>query len=214
VKQLAVIIGAVALLATASFAHAESYAGFKGGVNQASFTGKDADQFPYSRTGFTGGAFLGFDSGKRLGFRADLLYTMKGATTGAEPASALADTFVTSLIKIDYFELGTLLVARFDLPKNFALRAFIGPVIGLWVNAEADNGPEDVDLGDVVEHWEFSGTIGAEFDMTAGPYVFLLEARYSQGSRLFKDVGLDGEPLDFKVSNSGIGVLAGMMVPF
>lgn len=213
-KQFAVIIGAVALLATASFVHAESYAGFKGGVNHASFTGEDASEFPGTREGFTGGAFLGFDSGKRLGFRADLLYTMKGAMSNAGPVSAPTDTFVTAIIKIDYIELGTLFVTRFDLPKNFAMRAFIGPVIGLWVNAEADNGPQDVDLGDIVEHWEFSGTIGAELDMTAGSYVFLLEARYTQGSRLFKDVGLDGEPLDFKVSNSGIGVMAGVMVPF
>lgn len=213
-KRFAIIIGAGALLATASLARADSYAGFKGGVNLASFTGEDADAFPYRRTGFTGGAFLGFDSGQRLGFRADLMYTMKGATTGAEPAAADADTFVTSLVKIDYFELGTLLVTRFDLPSQFSMRVTLGPVIGLWVNAEGDNGPQDVDFGDIVEHWEFSGTIGAEVDMTAGPYVFLLEARFTQGSRLFKDVGLDGGPLDFKVSNRGIGVTAGMYVPF
>ena len=213
-KRFAVVMGAAALLTTASLAHAASYAGFKGGVNHASFTGDDASEFPGSREGFTGGGFLGFDSGKRLGFRADLLYTMKGATSNAGPVSAPTDTFVTAIIKIDYVELATLFVTRFDLPKNFSARAFLGPSIGIWVNAEADNGPQDIDLGDVVEHWEFSGVIGADLEMTAGPYVFLLEAKYSQGSRVFKDVGLNGEPLDFKVSNSGIGVILGMYVPF
>jgi hypothetical protein len=213
-KRFAVVVGAAALLATASLAHAAGYAGFKGGVNLASFTGADASEFPYSRTGFTGGGFLGFDSGKRLGFRADLLYTMKGATSGAEPASADADSFVASIIKVDYVELATLFVTRFDLPKQFSSRVFLGPSLGIWVNAEGDNGPVDYDYGDIVNHWEFSGVIGADLEMTAGPYVFLLEAKYSQGSRVFKDVGLNGEPLDFKVSNSGIAVTVGMYVPY
>jgi len=213
VKRIAFIIVGFAVLSAASFAHA-GYAGFKGGVNYAGFTGEDADEFPYHRTGFTGGGFLAWDGGNHLGFRTDLLYTMKGATTGAVPASAEADTFVTSLIKIDYLELGTLLTARFDVSKRFTVRGFVGPVLGLWVNAEADNGPLDVDIGDIVEHWEFSATIGGEIDMKAGPYVLLMEARYTQGSRVFESIGLNGEPLDFNVSNQGIGLMVGMMVPF
>ncbi len=94
------------------------------------------------------------------------------------------------------------------------MRAFAGPVLGLWINAEADNGPLDVDIGDTLNNWEISGTIGAELDAKAGPYVLLLDARYTQGSRVFGDVGVTGEPLNFTVSNSGITVTAGLMVPF
>jgi len=102
------------------------------------------------------------------------------------------------------------------------MRGFIGPMVGLWVNAEAtffyddgiQEGEADIDLGEIVEHWEFSGVIGAELDVAAGPYVVLFDVRYTQGSRVFEDRGLDLQPLDFKVSNSGIGIMAGLMVPF
>lgn len=209
------------LVVAASLAHAGGYAGFKGGVNLASFVGPSVDStaafggldptgevvieeqtFPGSRTGFTGGGFIGFDSGKHLGFRADLLYTMKGATNGE----------VT--IKLDYIELGTVLVWRTTLTERFTLRAFAGPMVGVFVNAEGDSGPVDIDFGDIVHHWEFSGTGGVELDVNTGPYIVLLEARYTLGSRVFDETNLDGDPLDYTVSNSGIGVMAGMMVPF
>jgi hypothetical protein len=47
-----------------------------------------------------------------------------------------------------------------------------------------------------------------------GPYVVLLESRYTQGSRVFESVGLNGEPLNLNLSNSGISIMAGLMVPF
>lgn len=210
-KRFVPIAATLVMLFAYSAANAEGYAGFRLGANLASFTGDDADQVPDTRMGFTGGGFIGFDSGKHLGFRTDLLYTMKG---GVE------DEY--SEIKLDYFELAPLLVVRFPLTGRFTMRGFIGPMVGLWVNAEAtflyddgiQEGEADIDLGEIVEHWEFSGVIGAELDMAAGPYVVLFEARYTQGSRVFEDRGLDLQPLDFKVSNSGIGIMAGLMVPF
>jgi Outer membrane protein beta-barrel domain len=194
--SLALLVGAM------STVHAEGYAGFRAGGTMASFAGPDADLFPGSRNGFTGGAFLGFDSGQRLGFRADVLYTMKGAINGDQS------------FKLDYIELGTMLVARFRLSERFGLRAFAGPMVGVFVNAEFDSGAVDVDLGDIVSHWEISGTIGAELDVKAGPYFVLFEARYTQGSRIFEDKNLAGEPLDFNVSNSGLAGMAGLMIPF
>ncbi len=231
-KRLASI--AVCLLClfalAAPAAHAEGYAGFRIGGVRSVFTGADADQMPWSREGFTGGGFIGFDAGKRLGFRTDLLYTMKG---GQGPDATVEKEYLeqggappldisVSMIKVDYIEMAPLLVARFSLTERFAIRGFLGPVIGLWINAEVEDtfqedGSEytfDLDLGEIVEHWEFSGTIGVELNMTAGPYVVLLESRYTQGSRVFEDVGLLGEPLDFNVSNSGLSVMAGLMVPF
>jgi hypothetical protein len=203
---------AALLVLAAPFAHAEGYAGFRAGGNLASFTGGDADDYPDSRTGFTGGVFLGFDSGQHLGFRTDLLYTQKGGASGE-----------STIIKLDYIEMAPLLVGRFELSKGYGLRVYAGPVIGLWVNAEAtfpyddgqgNEGQADIDLGEIIEHWEFSGTIGAEFNAQLGPYIALIDARYTQGSRVFEDVGLIGEPIDINVSNSGIGIMAGLMVPF
>lgn len=209
-----IILGAVAVvLAVAPLAFAEGYAGFRLGANMASMTGDDADQIPDSRLGFAGGAFLGFDSGKRLGFRGDVLYTMKGGKTSTDET-----------LKLDYLETAMLLTVRQTLTERFTLRAFIGPVFGLFVNAEGTGFlPDttgdptfevDTDLGDIVKHFEVSGTIGLELDVRTGPYITLLEARYTQGSRVFEDIGLDGQPLDLKVSNSGIGLLAGLMIPF
>ncbi|HXV14372.1 MAG TPA: outer membrane beta-barrel protein [Candidatus Krumholzibacteria bacterium] len=225
---IAILFACVVLAAPP--AHAEGYAGFRVGGHRAVFTGGDAEQLPWSRVGFTGGVFIGFDSGQHLGFRTDLLYTQKGGqgpepTVEAEYLELLqggALDYSNSLIKIDYIEMAPLLVARFPLTGRFSIRGFVGPVLGLWINAEAaetlDQGGQeyhfDVDLGDIVEHWEFGATIGVELNAAVGPYVVLLESRYGQGSRVFEDVGLLGEPLDFNASNSGLSVMAGLMVPF
>jgi hypothetical protein len=190
------------LCATTSLVHAQGYAGFRAGGTAAQFTGTDADQFDGTRNGFIGGGFIGFDKGKRMGFRADMLYQMKGAISGE------------SSIKLDYLEIGTMLVGRFSLTDRFQLRAFLGPLFGVFVNAEGDSGPVDIDFGDIVEHFELSGVIGAELDVRTGPYFALFEVRYTQGSRVFEDKGLDGEPLDFTVSNSSLSAMAGLMVPF
>lgn len=208
-------IASVALglsLAAATFAHAEGYAGFRGGLNMASFSGDGtfspkqatipAQEYPDTRNGFTGGMFFGFDGAGRFGFRTDLLYTMKGGKNGEES------------IKLDYFEMAPLLVIRQKMSEKFGLRVFLGPVFGLFVNAEADNGPVDIDLGDIVEHFEASGTLGAELNMKAGPYILLLDARYTQGTRVFKGEDLDGVTQDFDVSNTGLAIMAGVMVPF
>jgi hypothetical protein len=193
------------VLASTSGVRAESYAGFRLGANNASLTGSSVDSLNLSdpRLGFSGGAFIGTDYGKGLGFRIDLMYTQKGAT-GSDSTG----------INLDYLELGTLFVYRFKLTETFTLRAFAGPVAGLWINAEADFGPYDQDLGEVIEHWEFSGTIGAEFDMKAGPYVLLLEARYTQGTQVFDGKGLEDQPVDLDAANTGISVMTGVAVPF
>jgi hypothetical protein len=205
---------AAIVLASSSDVRAEAYAGFRGGVNYARFTTNDVDYAEITnvdsipgvatgrRLGFTGGGFIGVDYGKGLGFRIDLMYTQKGGTED------------TTSVDLDYLELGTLFVYRYKLSERYTLRAFAGPVIGLWVNAELDLGPYDKDLGEVIEHWEFSGTIGAEFDMTAGPYVLLLEARYTKGTPVFKSVGLEGQPIYIDAANGGISVMTGVAVPF
>lgn len=201
-----IAVGAAGVLfALAPNVRAESYAGFRGGVNNAKFTGPDVSEtsYPDPRLGFTGGAFVGKDFGKTLGFREELLYTMKGGS-GTDSTS----------IDLDYLEWVSLLVSRFALSPNYSIRAYVGPVIGLWLSAEANTGPYDVDIGEIVKHWELSATIGAEFNAKAGPYILLLDVRYTQGGRIFEDVGLNGEPLDIKVSNSGISVMTGVSVPF
>lgn len=216
---------AVLFALAAPSAYAEGYGGFRAGAIRAVFVGDDSEAAPWSRTGFTGGAFLGFDTGGHLGFRTDFLYTMKGGSGYGliVPIDFLEFQPVsTSTIKVDYLEFAPLLVARFSLPGRFSIRGFVGPVIGLWINAEQASTLEvggqeyqiDVDLGEVVEHWEVSGTIGAELNASVGPYVVLLESRYTQGSRVFESVGLNGEPLNLNLSNSGISIMAGLMVPF
>jgi hypothetical protein len=200
------------VLASSPSMGAESYAGFRAGVNSASFSPTDVSfalpsgaevTAPDPRLGFTGGGFIGADYGKGLGYRFDLLYAQKGGTSSDSTS-----------INVDYIEVATLFVYRLKLSERFALRAFAGPVVGLWVSAETDLGPTDEDIGEIVEHWELSGTIGAEFNAKTGPYILLLEARYMQGTQVFESVGLDGEPLDIQAANGGISVMAGVAVPF
>ncbi len=213
-KQLVGILCALAIVASVSAVHAEGYAGFRAGGIRAVFTGDDADQAPWSRIGFTGGGFIGFDSGN-FGFRTDVLYTMKGGQSNF-------GTF-----KLDYLELAPLFVAKYEISDKMAVRGFVGPVFSVWINAEFQQyyddglpdsvgaeGEIDADIGEVVKHFELSGTIGIELNYKVGPYVALLESRYTQGSSVFDDFGPENQPLNFKVSNSGISVMAGLMVPF
>lgn len=188
----------------ASVAHADGYGGFRAGVNHAYLSG-DTEELGLtgSREVFTGGIFLGFDTDGMLGFRTDLLYTMKGAK----------DDFGAEL-KVDYMEVAPLLVARFPLSSGLAVRAFAGPVMGAFVSAEYDSGAVDIDLGDIIEHLEISGTLGAELNYQAGPYVLLLDARYTVGSRILEGENLAGDPIEANVSNVGIAVMLGLMVPF
>jgi hypothetical protein len=229
VKRFVATIAAVSLLCLALVpaVQAESSAGFRLGAIRSVFVGDESDQLPWSRVGFTGGASIGFDSGKHVGFRTDLLYTQKG---GGGPGMPIQVGYIDpasvswTYIHVDYLELVPLLVGRFPLSGRFSIRAFVGPSIGLWINAEeqmtsVDPATDteyvyDLDIGDCVEHWDFSATAGAELNMQAGPYVLLLEARYAQGSRVFESVGLENRPLDLNLSNSGVRVMAGVMVPF
>ena len=205
------------------------YAGFRGGVVNASFADDVGEHYPWARTGFSGGGFIGKDVSKNLGFRIDAMYTQKGAY-GPAPfverdyleSLVHANAFGNTLIKLDYIEVSPLLVGRYSLGGRYALRAFLGPTLGFWVSAEAEDvilagGQEyrfDVDLGEIVEHFEFGGTIGVEFNAQLGPYVALLEARYSRGGRVFEEHTLMGADLELDVSNQTVGVLAGLMIPF
>lgn len=231
---------ALALSALVNAAHAQGYAGFRGGVVNASFSDDDYDIYPWARTGFTGGAFIGKDFGKTFGFRIDAMYTQKGAY-GPEPfveldyleqITAPATEFGNTQIKLDYLEFSPLFVARFPVTKKLAVRGFIGPTVGFWVSAEAEDvvlagGQEyrfDIDLGEIVEHWEIGGTIGVELNVPVGPYSFLVDARYAMGGRVFEGktlLGADlevpvpgGDSVTFDVSNKTVAVLAGLMIPF
>lgn len=238
IRLIALLI--LALSAFVSAANAEGgYAGLRGGVVNAKFADDDYDKYPWARTGFTAGAFIGKDFGKTFGFRVDVMYSQKGAY-GPQPFVELdylefltgpATNFGITQIKLDYLEVAPLFVARFPVGR-FALRGFVGPSVGLWISAEAEDviladGQEyrfDVDLGEIVEHWELGGILGVEFNAPVGPYTFLLEGRYARGGRVFEgktlmgaDLNVDvpgGEPVRFDVSNSTMSVLAGLMIPF
>ncbi|HEX6791449.1 MAG TPA: outer membrane beta-barrel protein [Candidatus Krumholzibacteria bacterium] len=229
---ITVAVAILVALALAPRANAEAYAGFRGGMNISSFSGEGqfapfgpprpgappppfpasafpATEYADSRTGFTGAVFIGFDKG-RYGFRTEMMYTQKGAASGE------------ASVKLDYVEMAPLFVFKQPLSSGFALRAFAGPVVGLFVNAEVDNGPIDVDIGDIVEHLELSGTIGAELDVKAGPYWVIFDARYTAGTSVFEGENLEGDdliygtvnPTEFDASNTGISISAGLMIPF
>jgi hypothetical protein len=229
ISSIALLVLALSAFATAARAEG-SYAGFRGGVVNASFADDEFDHYPWARTGFTGGGFIGKDVSKMFGFRIDAMYTQKGAY-GPEPFVELdyleshTDPGVNwgiTQIKLDYLEVSPLLVARFALGGRYSIRGFLGPTLGFWVSAEAEDviladGKEyrlDVDLGEIVEHFEFGGTIGVEFNAQVGPYIGLLEARYGRGGRVFEGQTLLDADLNLDVSNKTMAVLAGLMIPF
>ncbi len=149
-----------------------------------------------SRSKMTFGGTLRIEVGRLFTIQPELNYVPKGADVLAAVTDSLNNQIgeVKGSYKLNYLEFPVLAKFRFPSPGGFAPNIYIAPAaaINLVRKFEADEGaaglPEgsmDADLEDVVEAFDFGGSVGGGFDMPTGAGVLTLDARYNMG---FKEI--------------------------
>jgi len=177
-----------------------SYAGVKGGVNQADVIGDDAENFDRNN-GFIGGAFYGIDFDD-FGVRLDGLFVQKGA----KGRIVLPNETVASdaTLTLDYLEFPVLFMVGFPTGDSWAVNLFAGPTFGFNLTAKgevAGQGKTDLD----VETFELGATFGGGFEYMLESMSFIGDFRYALGATNISD--------DFDGKNSGVGIMVGVKFP-
>ncbi|QQX76083.1 MULTISPECIES: porin family protein [Aequorivita] len=151
-----------------SHAQGEFRIGFKAGVNVASIGGDDTFGIGSfgSRTGFHVGALVEIPINEKFSVQPELLYSAKGSNY--DFSSGDTD------IKLDYIDVPIL--AKYHIIQG--LSAELGPVIGVLVKADADNGDETEDIKEFYKSTDIGIGIGASYRLPMGVFFSL---RYNKG---------------------------------
>ncbi len=144
--------------------------------------------------GWSVGGFVMYSSINHFGISADLLYSQKGARVKditfivLDPNDpVLGSNKYSYTERINYFEIPVLARYFLTLSGNFRPNFFIGPSVGLRLNAKSKNfEPEtisgDRDITDQIRPADlgFAGGFALNFEVAPGKRV-LLDARYTYG---------------------------------
>lgn len=163
-----------------SFAQQRFSAGPRIGLNMSNYWGT-ADNMSF-KPGLTAGAFLMYSSLNHFGISADVLYSQRG--------TKFNDGRYKFTQHVNYLEIPV--VARYflTLSGNFRPNVFIGPSLGIKLNAkrtdgEVLNGPAtavNIDNTGDFHSLDLGATGGFQLNWGAGPRQrFLLDARYTLG---------------------------------
>lgn len=179
----------------------KSYAGVKGGVNQADVIGDDAENFDRSN-GFIGGLFYGIDFTDDFGARLDGLYVQKGA----QGRIVLPNETVASdaTLTLDYLEFPVLFLVGFPTGDSWAVNLFAGPTFGFNITAKGNvegEGTTDLD----VNTFELGATFGGGVEYLLESMSFIGDFRYALGGT---DISAS-----FDGKNSGVGIMVGVKFP-
>ena len=179
----------------------KSYAGAKGGVNQADVIGDDAENFDRNN-GFIGGAFYGIDFTDDFGVRVDGLFVQKGAQGRVVlPEDSVA---TDATLTLDYLEFPVLFMVGFPTGDSWAVNLFAGPTFGFNLTAKGEvegQGTTDLD----VHAFEFGATFGGGVEYILESMSFIGDFRYALGATSISD-SFDGK-------NSGVGIMVGVKFP-
>ena len=204
-KKLIAVLFVLSMVGAASNAGASGwFVGALGGVNLADLT--DVDETS-TKTGFSGGAFVGADINETVSGRVEILYTQKGAQRDQNPEFGGEDTTA----KLDYVEFPILLVLDLNNSPTSEFSVIGGPSFGYNISAEEETEDGDVaDYEDTVEKFEASLVLGAEFEHIGQSLSWFLDTRITIGLTGILDnaaSALDG------VKNIGFGILLGVKFP-
>jgi hypothetical protein len=175
------------------------------GLNRATFRGEDVDGIE-SRTAFLIGAGVHVQLSRIVGFRPELLYSMKGAVSTSALSTDEAE------MRMNYVELPLLL--HIALPVAGGIRPFVmgGPSVGYRVGCDMKTtsaGESDTitcaEIAEILGEPELKKTDvgvhaagGVAFDM--GAREFTLGVRYNRGlSKVFADSQQKHRVLSFVV---------------
>ena len=190
-----------------------------------------------SRLGFIGGAYLKVNFNDYFGVQAEVQYVQQG---GEGPVSGtaimerpnqnpeLAEFDGTLLLNLDYVEMPVLAVFSYKADEQGRLRlhAFIGPTFAYCASAEVqlkgeakfdepDTSHEIVavdetrDADTIIEDIQIGGVLGFSLSYALGKVDLLLDARWGRGLTT-----IDNTTTGHDSYNSGIGIQAGVAIPF
>lgn len=204
-KQLLTVVCAVVLVVLSAQAQAGTITGgLKAGANFGDFAGDDKPENLTTRNAFQGGGFVQFPISQRLGVRGEILYAQKGAE--GDIVVEDGDTH-TALYKLDYVDVPVLFIANFPAgDSKFGFNVFAGPSFNFNISAKAaieEHGTEDLDN---VEGFELGAVVGAGATYALSKFSLLADVRYAMGITSWSDDVGD-------TTNSGIGVMGGVMFP-
>jgi len=196
-KKLFMLTAIAVLSMNLSFAQESSsdsggiHFGAKGGVNFASLSGDDLDDFD-GRTGYHFGAVLRIDFSEKFSIQPELLYSAQG--------NVFKDDGDKATVHLDYINVPVLV--GYQVIDGLILQA--GPQIGFNIVAKItdDNGDDEIDFKDETSAIDFGIGFGAQYKLEFGLF---FQARYVLGISNMLDV----EGSDVKRKNNVISLSAG-----
>lgn len=183
------IIAVIAVFSFTSVNAQDVKFGVKAGVNFASITGDDTENFDM-RTSYHVGAVVEIGISERFSFQPELLYSAQG-TKAKEGEVEIA-------FKLDYLNLP--LIVKYYLAEGFSLE--VGPYVGLLmsakIEAEGPGGSVDQDIKDSLNDIDFGFNTGIAYKLENG---LSFGARYNLG--LF-NINDDEESSDNSKNYNGV----------
>lgn len=180
--------------------NAQTMFGAKAGLNLATITGDETEDFN-GRTSFHIGVLAEFEVSDTFSFQPELMYSSQGA----EESYTEDGSKIEGDIKLDYLNIP--LMAKFYVAEGFSIEA--GPQIGILLSAEydwkADGESGSIDLKDeeLVKDIDFGLNFGLGYKLDGG---LNFGARYNLGlSNVNDDVDSD----DVNIKNGVFQVSVG-----
>jgi hypothetical protein len=201
-KKLAILLALLFVVASIGDAAAMGLGskGIKGGLNLASHSGDDTDEYHKTRTAFAAGAFLELNTPGPVAIRPEVLFSQKGykwddgdwAETG----------------KFSYLDIPVLIKYKIQTPGTVTPNLFVGPVVSFLLSAKVDSEyegeSETTDVKDDAKSTDFGAAIGGGVDINLGANTVTFDVRYVLG--LSK---IDDTETAYDVKNSVISFLVG-----
>jgi hypothetical protein len=191
-----VLSGLALALALSSAAHAQSI-GFKLGAAMANQY-IDPDEETNAITGFAGGGFIRFGTG-RIGVQLEALSITKGAELDATDLKR----------KIEYVEVPLLLHLPLTLGQSFAPYVIGGPSVAFDISCEEEAAGGDTNDCPDREKTDFGLSAGGGLGFAVGPGALLLEGRYTWGLKNIEYGRIEGE----ETKNRNALFIAGYEIP-
>lgn len=166
------------------------------GLNYSNFRGDVENNS--GKLGFAGGIFANYSITDDFGLTGQVLYSQQGAKFDVGNAKS----------NFNYLQVPVLGAYYFGKDK-FRPKVLLGPQIGFLLSA-TDNDGNDLDPnGTTLETTDFGATIGAGFNYSLAPKIWLnADLRYTYG---FTD--LDKSPT-ISVYNSNLAIMVGVSIGF
>jgi len=159
-----VFLNLVIVIISAVSVHAQSAQfGIKGGVNLATFSGKDATGAT-TLVGFHGGGLVSLPISSDFSVQPEVLYSMQGAKVPS----------VSGQINLGYINVPVL--AKYTIFHGFSVEA--GPQVGFLLSAKAEASGSSGDVKSQTQSVDFSAVGGASY-LTSANIGF--DARYTLG---------------------------------